>query len=139
MSRSGYINQYMNEKYDRINLTVPKGEKAKIKAAADSMQISVNEYLYMLVCEDLSGGTSKLSQKKQGFTEEHQKLLDKWQVAAKYRDMIESMHVEEINGMNKHYTIVLKKGYINDVTGSRSIHTDKMQEIRRIIKQSHKK
>ncbi|MCC8077604.1 MAG: hypothetical protein LIO60_04540 [Oscillospiraceae bacterium] len=139
MSRSSYINEYMNAKYDRINLTVPKGEKAKIKAAADSMQISVNEYLYMLVCADLSSGTSKLSQKKQGFTEEHQKMLDKWQVAAKYREMIESMHIEEINGMNKHYTIILKEGYINDETGSRSICTDKMHEIRRIIKKSHKK
>ncbi len=139
MDRTTYKNQHIREHYDRINLTVPKGEKAKIKAAAGSMHISVNEYLYMLVCDDLSSGTSKLSVKKQGFTEEHQKLLDKWQVAAKYRDMIESMHVEEINGMNKHYTIILKDGYINDETGSRSIHTDKMQEIRRIIKKSHKK
>ena len=65
-------------------------------------------------------------------------MLDKWQVAAKYREMIESMHVEEINGMNKHYTIILKKGYINDVTGSRNIYADRMQDIRRIITKSHK-
>ena len=48
------------------------------------------------------------------------KLLDKWQVAQKYREMIESIYVEEINGMNKHYTITLKEGFINDETGSRN-------------------
>ncbi len=139
MDRTSYKNQHIREHYDRINFTVPKGEKDRIRAAADSMKISVKEYLYMLVCDDLSGGSSRLSQKQQGFTEEDQRLLDKWQIAAKYREMIESMHVEEINGMNKHYTIILKKGYINDVTGSRSIYTDKMQEIRRVITKSHKK
>ncbi|MCD8230488.1 MAG: hypothetical protein LUD14_01455 [Clostridiales bacterium] len=139
MSRTAYKNQHIREHYDRINLTVPKGEKARIKAAAESMQISVNEYLYMLVCDDLSEEKSKLAQKKEGFTEEHRRMLDKWQVAEKYRDMIESMHVEEITGMNKHYTIILKEGYINDVTGSRSIHVNKMQELRSVIRKSHKK
>ncbi len=65
-------------------------------------------------------------------------MLDKWQVAAKYREMIESMHVEEINGMNKHYTIILKEGYINDATGSRNIYADRKQDIRWIITKSHK-
>ena len=29
-----YQNQFINEKYDRINLTVPKGDKAVIKERA---------------------------------------------------------------------------------------------------------
>ena len=74
-----------------------------------------------------------------GLTEEQQALLDKWQVAQKYRDMIQRMHVDTINGMNKHYTIELKKGYINDVTGSRLIQCDKTAELRRIIVKSHKR
>ncbi len=56
-------------------------------------------------------------------------MLDKWQMAVKYREMIESMHVEEINGRNKYYTIILKEGCINDATGSRSIYADRMQDV----------
>lgn len=138
MTRTAYKNQHIREHYDRINLCIPKGEKAKIRAIADTMQISINEYLFRLICADLSGGESHISKQENKFTEEHQKMLDKWQVAAKYREMIESMHIVEINGMNKHYTIILKKGYINDATGSRNIYADKMQDIRRIITKSHK-
>lgn len=65
-------------------------------------------------------GESRISQSKQEFTECDAELLDKWQVAQKYREMIESIYVEEINGMNKHYTITLKEGFINDETGSRN-------------------
>ncbi len=135
MDRTAYKNQHIRDHYDRINLTIPKGEKDRIRAAASNMQISVNEYLYMLVCEDLSGGESKLSKKKQGFSEEDQKILDKWQIASKYRDMIQDFHASKEDG----YFIYLKEGFINDVTGSRSIHADKMQEIRRIITKTHRK
>lgn len=138
MTRTAYKNQHIREHYDRINLCIPKGEKAKIRAIADTMQISINEYLFRLICADLNSGESHISKQENKFTEEHQKMLDKWQVAAKYREMIESMHIEEINGMNKHYTIILKKGYINDATGSRNIYADRMQDIRRIITKSHK-
>ena len=40
-----YQNQFINEKYDRINLTVPKGEKAVIKEKAAASGESVNEYI----------------------------------------------------------------------------------------------
>ena len=62
----------------------------------------------------MSGGESHISKQGNEFTEEHQKMLDKWQVAAKYREMIESMHVEEINGMNKHYAIILRSQRLSD-------------------------
>ena len=80
-----------------------------------------------------------MAAKKQGFSAEQELMLDKWQIAEKYREMIESMDIEEINGMNKYYTIILKKGYINDITGSRQIHTNKMQDLRRIITKSRKR
>ena len=39
--------------YDRINLTVPKGDKAKIKAHAESKGESVNGYIARLIAEDM--------------------------------------------------------------------------------------
>lgn len=93
----------------------------------------------MLICADLRNGESRISQSKQEFTECDAELLDKWQVAQKYREMIERIYVEEINGMNKHYTITLKEGFINDITGSRNICVDKTKDIRRIMPKSHRK
>lgn len=40
-----YQNKFINEKYDRINLTVPKGEKEIIKEKAAEAGESVNEYI----------------------------------------------------------------------------------------------
>lgn len=39
------VNKYMASNYDRINLTVPKGQKDEIKAHADSMDESVNGFI----------------------------------------------------------------------------------------------
>lgn len=139
MTRTQYKNKHIKEHYDRINLCIPKGQKAKIRAAADGMHISVNEYLFMLICADLRNGESRILQCKQGFSERDIELLNKWQVSQKYREMIEHILVEEINGMNKHYTIILKEGFVNDETGSRNICVDKTRDIRRIMPKSHRK
>ena len=48
-------NKYINKRYDRINLTVEKGEKDKIKAHAESMGESVNGYINRLIKEDMKG------------------------------------------------------------------------------------
>lgn len=40
-----YQNEFIKQKYDRVNLTVPKGKKDKIKAAAKAAGQSVNEYI----------------------------------------------------------------------------------------------
>lgn len=39
------VNKYMAANYDRINLTVPKGQKDAIKAHADNMGESVNGFI----------------------------------------------------------------------------------------------
>jgi uncharacterized protein (DUF1778 family) len=39
------VNKYMAENYDRINLTIPKGQKEVIKAHADGMGESVNAFI----------------------------------------------------------------------------------------------
>lgn len=44
-------NKYIDKAYDRINLTVPKGEKETIKAFAESRGESVNGFIYRAICE----------------------------------------------------------------------------------------
>lgn len=48
-----YQNEYIKEKYDRINLTVPKGRKEEIKKKASAEGKSVNEYINSLIDNDL--------------------------------------------------------------------------------------
>ena len=48
-----YINDYIKEKYDRINLMVPAGMKPVIKTQAAAEGKSVNEYINDLINEDL--------------------------------------------------------------------------------------
>lgn len=40
-----YQNNYINKKYDRVNLTVPKGMKDEIKRRASEVGESMNEYI----------------------------------------------------------------------------------------------
>lgn len=135
MDRTAYKNQHAKQHYDRINFTPPKGEKERIKAAAAGLGMSVNEYLYALVCDDLASGASKLGKKKQGFNKEQRHMLEKWQVPRKYHEMIEDLSYTKDEG----YFIYLKDGYVNDVTGSRNIHCEKTSEVRKIIGKTHKK
>lgn len=46
-------NKYISSAYDRINLTVPKGERNKIKAHAAKTDESVNAYIYRIIKEDM--------------------------------------------------------------------------------------
>ena len=50
---TAYKNQFIAENYERINLTVPKGYKEKIKAHAESIGKSVNGYINDLIQEDM--------------------------------------------------------------------------------------
>ena len=47
------VNRYIATAYDRINLTVPKGQRAGIKARADSLGESVNGYIWRLIRADM--------------------------------------------------------------------------------------
>lgn len=134
MERTTYKNNYNREKYDRINLVLQKGQKSLLQGICDEMGISINDYIKTLIREDLRGGQSKLQSLMTGFTEEQNETLNKWQIASKYRNMIQDFSMSKEDG----YFIRLKKGYINDVTGTRIIHVDKMQEVRKLITKSHK-
>ena len=43
------------EKFDEIKIRVPQGEKAKIKAFAESKGESMNGYIIRLIDEDMKG------------------------------------------------------------------------------------
>lgn len=48
-----YNNSYIAQAYDRINLTVPKGEKERIKAHADAKGESVNSFIQRAIAETM--------------------------------------------------------------------------------------
>ena len=55
-----YNNRFIAQTYDRINLTVPKGNKDRIKAYAEKNGESINGYINRLIDSDLKnfkGGT----------------------------------------------------------------------------------
>lgn len=56
-----YKNKYIAEKYDRINLTVPKGVKERITVRAKELGISTNGYLQALIQNDLEGKSIPLT------------------------------------------------------------------------------
>ena len=51
------VNRYIAKAYDRINLTVPKGQKDLIKEYAESLGKSVNAYIQDLIEEDMKKNT----------------------------------------------------------------------------------
>lgn len=134
MNRTEYKNKHIKEKYDRISLVLPKGQKSLLKSFCEKMDVSLNEYVKLLIQADLSSGTSKMMSMMQGFTDEQRQMMDKWQIPEKYRDMIQDFHYSKEEG----YFIRLKRGYINDITGTRIIKTEKMKELRMTINKSRK-
>ncbi len=54
---TSYKNKYNLEKYDRINVTVNKGDKEKIKARADALGVSINAYIRELITKDIESGS----------------------------------------------------------------------------------
>ena len=134
LNRTNYKNQHIKENYDRISLVLPKGQKSLLKGFCEQMDISLNEYIKLLIRADTRAGTSKLMSMMSGFTEEQRQMMDKWQIPEKYRDMIQDFHHSKEEG----YFIRLKKGYINDVTGSRIIQVEKMKDVRMTINKSRK-
>lgn len=53
-----YNNSFIAQAYDRINLTVPKGQKDLIKAQAEKYGESVNAYINRLIAADMQEGQS---------------------------------------------------------------------------------
>ena len=49
-----YNNEYNSKAYDRINFTLPKGEKEKVRTAADKAGQSVNAYIAQALAERMT-------------------------------------------------------------------------------------
>ena len=47
------VNKYVKEKYDRINITMPKGRKEQIQTAAEARGESVNGFINRLISDAL--------------------------------------------------------------------------------------
>ena len=47
------VNKYMKDNYDRVNLTLPKGQRDRIKAHAESRGESVNAFINRAISETL--------------------------------------------------------------------------------------
>lgn len=140
MNRSQYQNEYIRNTFDRINLTVLKGKKEIIKAVAEQQGISVNEYIFSLINADIKEVDGQLvsnmaeRKKVNQFTDEQKAMMKKWQIPEKYLEMIESLEKNDDG-----YFIYLKKGYVNDVSGSSTIHARTTQEVRLTINKSRKR
>ena len=53
------VNKYMKDNYDRVNLTLPKGQKDRIKAHAESRGESVNAFINRAISETLERETAE--------------------------------------------------------------------------------
>lgn len=51
--KTAYKNDFIAKNYDRVNLTVPKGDKAKIAAHADKRKESVNGFINRAIKETM--------------------------------------------------------------------------------------
>ena len=49
--KSAYRNNWIAEKLDRVNLTMPKGKKEQVKEAADRLGLSLNAYINQAIDE----------------------------------------------------------------------------------------
>ena len=48
------VNKYMKDNYDRVNLTLPKGQKDRIKAHAEARAESVNAFINRAIDETMA-------------------------------------------------------------------------------------
>lgn len=89
MTRTAYKNQFNASKYDRINLSVPKGFKEIIKGLAQDKGLSVNSYLVDLIRKDQEG------------------MFDTMQIAEKNRQQILSI----TGNMHDGYDVMFVDGH----------------------------
>ena len=56
--KSAYRNSWIAEKLDRVNLTMPKGNKEQVKETADRLGLSLNAYINLAIDERMERDTS---------------------------------------------------------------------------------
>ena len=62
------VNKYMKENYDRVNLTLPKGQKDTIRAHAEGRGESVNAFINRAIDETMEreGEMSRIKTRPKG-------------------------------------------------------------------------
>lgn len=55
------VHKYVKNNYDRLELTVPKGRKAEIKAHAEAQNESVNAFIVRAVNETIERDNSSIT------------------------------------------------------------------------------
>ena len=123
-TRTDYKNQKNKELYDQILLNIPKGYKDRLKDISATMGISVNDYVGRLIKADIDQDHK---------SEDMTAMLLKWEVKEKYHPMIESASYTKSQG----YYIRLKKGFINDISGSEEIMQKNVKDLRHSMQFTH--
>ena len=54
-----YKNKFIEKAYDRVNLTMPKGQKETVRQFAESQGLSLNGYINKLIAENMNGHQSE--------------------------------------------------------------------------------
>ena len=55
---SEYRNKWISEKLDRVNLTMPKGQKETVKAHAEAQDESLNAFINRAIIETIQRDTA---------------------------------------------------------------------------------
>ncbi len=123
-NRSSYNCERRSSNYDRMELLLPSGWKDKIKEVSATMGISANEFIMRLLKPELE---------KDHKSEDMVSMLLKWEVKEKYHPMIDSASYTKSQG----YFIKLKKGFINDESGTDEIMAGNVKDLRHMMQLTH--
>lgn len=131
MNRTKYKNEF-KKKYDRVEVLLAKGQKNKLEDHCKTLGILISEYIRTLIANDIVSNSVLFSKPVNINASGLDGLLTKWQVAKKYRHMIEDASYSKKDG----YFIKLKAGYINTVTNTRIIKVKTTREMRLTVNKS---
>lgn len=105
--------KYQQEHYDRIYLQVPKGKKSVLLSLAADKGVSLNQYINDILFSQFD------------------QMLDRMQIAEKYRSMIKVITGNSKDG----YKVELNDGYVYE--GKNYFISKSKPDIRKDIKKCH--
>ena len=62
--KAKWQNDYISRTYDRVNLTIPKGQKETIKAHAEAQSESLNAFINRAITETMERDTAATGEAK---------------------------------------------------------------------------
>lgn len=68
-NKTAYDNKFISEKYDRVNLTMPKGKRQIIQEHAKKCGESTNEFINRAIVETMERDSDTEKGEDSGFTE----------------------------------------------------------------------